>query len=311
MKIGVDLSAWNKLSNIKKAKENGLDFVIIKSGSGITKLDSKFNEIYSQCKNCKMPVGTYWYLYAKTIGEAEREARQFLENIKGKEFEYPLWLDFEDPSQKNISKKLKTEIAIVFMSLVEKQGYYIGIYSMGSWLKNEFDYNLGYNGKKLGDFDQWVAHWTYSKDKKSPFVSSNTGIWQYSNKGSFIGIGMAGKELDMNIALKDYETIIKTSKLNGFKDRPAEKDYIIISKIENIKSEEWINILRKNLKDKYFIVETCSGYFDYSLVKTRKILGIGGKPSQHTSYLTHFITEEELGKISENNIINSIDKYKI
>ena len=90
-----------------------------------------------------------------------------------------------------------------------------------------------------------------------------------------------------------------------------QKDYIIISKIENIKSEEWINILRKNLKDKYFIVETCSGYFDYSLVKTRKILGIGGKPSQHTSYLTHFITEEELGKISENNIINSIDKYKI
>ena len=47
MKIGVDLSAWNNLSNIKTAKDNGLDFVIIKSGSGVTKLDSKFNEIHA------------------------------------------------------------------------------------------------------------------------------------------------------------------------------------------------------------------------------------------------------------------------
>lgn len=170
--IGVDLSQWNNTSNIKEAKKAGLNFVIVKAGSVVTPVDGKFENIYKQCKEANMPVGTYWYLYATTVQGAINEANIFLKTIKNKSFEYPLWLDFEDPTQGGISKKTKTEMAIAFMDTVEKQNYYIGIYTMGSWFKDQFDYSHRYLGRKLTDFDKWVAHWTYDINVKSPYVDS-------------------------------------------------------------------------------------------------------------------------------------------
>ena len=301
-KIGVDLSNWNNISNIEEAKKNGLDFVIIKAGSVVTPVDGKFENIYKQCKNAKMPVGAYWYLYGKSEKEAVEEALLFLKTIKNKSFEYPLWLDFEDSSQKNIPKKTKTEMAISFMNTLENSGYYIGLYTMGSWFNNEFHYNYKYKGKTLKDFDKWVAHWTYNNKVKSPYIDNITGIWQYSNKGEFKGVGQAGNGLDMNISFKDYEKIMRKNKLNKINEN-IKKEYIIISKIKETNTEKYIEYLRKKLCKKYYIVETQSGNFDYSKVKGEIILGIGGNKSQHTSYLTNYIskenTVEELNKFIE------------
>ena len=309
-KIGVDLSNWNSLSDIKKAKENGLDFVILKAGSGVTELDGKFNNIYEQCKKYNMPVGAYWYLYARTAEGAIREADMFLNAVKGKVFDYPLWLDFEDASQNNISKIKKTEMALSFMDRVEKQGYYIGMYTMGSWFSKEFDYNYKYKGRKLSEFDKWVAHWTYSINKKSSYVDGGTGMWQYSNKGEFIGIGKAGTGLDMNIAYRDYPKTIKERQLNGFKEnsRIDKKEIIIISKIESMDMERIIQELRNRLKEKYYIVETVSGNFDYSIIKDNIIIGIGGSTGNHSSYITHFIGGNEKEVMDK---IKTIEKFNI
>ena len=294
-KIGVDLSNWNSVSNIGKAKENGLGFVILKAGSGVTPVDGKFNNVYEQCKKCNMPVGAYWYLYAKTTTGAIKEADMFLNAVKGKGFEYPLWLDFEDSSQNNIDKLKKTEMAIEFMDKIEKQGYYVGLYTMGSWFNKEFDYNHGYKGRKLKEFDKWVAHWTYSTNKKSQYVDGGTGIWQYSNKGDYVGIGKAGTGLDMNISYRDYPKIIKERKLNGFDkiNVNIKKEIVIISKIESMNVEESIKELRNRLKEKYYVVETVSGNFDYSKIKDDIIIGVGGSIGNHSSYITHFIGGNE------------------
>ncbi len=314
-KIGVDLSNWNSISDIKKAKDKGLDFVILKAGSGVTPVDGKFNNIYEQCKRYSVPVGAYWYLYAKTTKGAIKEADMFLNAVKGKEFEYPLWLDFEDSSQNNIGKIQKTEIAISFMDRVEKQGYYIGMYTMGSWFNKEFDYNYKYKEKTLKEFDKWVAHWTYSPSKKSPYVDGGTGIWQYSNRGEFSGIGKAGTGLDMNIAYRDYPKIIKKRKLNGFKNSNSSinREIIIVSKIENINMEESIKTLRNKLKEKYYVVETVSGNFDYSKIRESIIIGVGGSISNHSSYIKYFIggnEKEAKNKINEIENCN-IEKFAI
>lgn len=109
----------------------------------------------------------------------------------------------------------------------------------------------------------------------------------------------------MNIAFKDYPKIIKDKKLNGFGNKEnikKEREYLIVSKLNGVNVEEYIDKLRRELKDKYYIVETMSGNFDYSNIKNMKILGIGGGRNSHTSYLTNFITgsnEEILEGINE------------
>lgn len=215
--IGVDLSQWNSTSDFKKAKANGLKFAILRAGSGVTYIDSKFESSYKNAKAAGLPVGAYWYLYAMNIAQAEREADLFIARCKGKTFEYPVWLDFEDPSQNSLSKTLKTQMAIAFMVKLEQAGFYTGLYTMGSWFSRDFNFDYRYKGKTLRDFDKWVAHWTYSTSKKSSYVDGNTGIWQYSDKGTFPGIGNAGgNALDFNIAYRDYPNIIKNASLNGF-----------------------------------------------------------------------------------------------
>ena len=114
-------------------------------------------------------------------------------------------------------------MALAFMTKVEKAGYYVGLYSMGSWLRNSFDRNLKYNGKCIADYDEWTAHWTHNPNKKGSTVPSWAGIWQYTDVGSFTGLGKAGGSgLDLNVSYKDYPGIMKSVGLNGFaKDKPV------------------------------------------------------------------------------------------
>ena len=221
--IGVDLSQWNSASNFATAKANGLKFAILRAGSGVTYIDSKFESGYKNAKAAGVPVGAYWYLYAMNMAQVEREADLFLARLKGKIFEYPVWLDFEDKTQNVLSKTVKTQMAIAFMIKLEQAGLYTGLYTMGSWFERDFDFNLSYKGKTLKDFDKWVAHWTYSTSKKSKYVDSVTGIWQYTDVGNFTGLGKAGSNgLDLNVSYKDYPGIIKRIGLNGFaKDKPV------------------------------------------------------------------------------------------
>ena len=221
MKIGVDLSAWNSGSDFVKAKKEGLSFVILKAGSGFTYTDPKFEATYKAVKSAGIPVGAYWYLYAMNVVQAEREADLFLQRLKGKTFEYPVWLDFEDSTQAKLSSTLKAQMALAFMTKIEKAGYYTGLYSMGSWLRNTFDKNVKVGGRTIASFDEWTAHWTYDKNKKGSTVPAAAGIWQYSDKGSFTGIGKAGTGLDLNVAYKDYPSIMNKNGLNGFSKQPA------------------------------------------------------------------------------------------
>ena len=222
--IGVDLSQWNSTSDFKKAKANGLKFAILRAGSGVTYIDSKFESSYKNAKAAGLPVGAYWYLYAMNIAQAEREADLFIARCKGKTFEYPVWLDFEDKTQNVLSKTVKTQMAIAFMVKLEQAGYFTGLYTMGSWFARDFNFDYRYKNKTLRDFDKWVAHWTYSTSNKSKYVDSVTGIWQYSDQGKFPGVGNAGgNALDFNVAFKDYPAIMKKVGLNGFaKTKPVD-----------------------------------------------------------------------------------------
>lgn len=205
---GADISKFNGNVNMKLAKQNGMDFVILKAGSGYSGEDPKFQQNYRNAKAAGLNVGAYWYSYAVNIEEAKEEAVRFMKILGKKQFEYPVYLDFEDPSQKRIPTKTKTDMAIAFMSILEKNGYYTGLYSSGYWINNQFE------KERLKDYDIWIAHWHVTSPN---CFTPDYGMWQFTNKSKIKGIPDTGEGgVDMNYSYKNYPKIIKDAKLNNF-----------------------------------------------------------------------------------------------
>lgn len=205
---GADLSKFNRNVNMKLAKQNGMDFVILKAGSGYSGEDPKFQQNSNNAKAAGLNVGAYWYSYAVNVEEAKEEAVRFMKILGKKQFEYPVYLDFEDPSQRKIPKKTKTDMAIAFMSILEKNGFYTGLYSSGSWINNQFE------RERLKDYDIWIAHWHVTSPN---CFTPDYGMWQFTNKSKIKGVPDTGEGgVDMNYSYKNYPKIIKDAKLNNF-----------------------------------------------------------------------------------------------
>ena len=205
---GADLSKFNRYVDMRLAKKNGMDFVILKAGSGYSGEDPKFQQNYNNAKAAGLNVGAYWYSYAVNVEEAKEEAVRYLKILGKKQFEYPVYLDFEDPSQRKIPKETKTDMAIAFMSILEKNGFYTGLYSSGSWINNQFE------RERLKDYDIWIAHWHVTNPN---CYTPDYGMWQFTNKSKIKGVPDTGEGgVDMNYSYKNYPKIIKDAKLNNF-----------------------------------------------------------------------------------------------
>ena len=203
---GIDVSKYQGNIDFKKVKSDGNDFVILRVGTGYGQefyLDSKFETNYKNAKAAKLNVGAYFYSYARNEAEAEQEAKWVLNAIKGKQFEYPIWFDMEEKSVAKLGKTVCSNIADTFCSLVEKSGYYVGIYASKSWLTSYFNDDI------FKKYDIWVAQWS----SKCTF-RKNYGLWQYSSEGKVNGIS---GNVDLDKSYTDYPSIIKKANLNGFK----------------------------------------------------------------------------------------------
>ena len=161
---GIDVSKHDGTIDWQKVKNSGeVDFAILRAGYGklISQKDVQFERNYSECKKYGIPTGCYWYSYAKSVSEIQTEARIFLEVIKGKQFEYPVYLDFEEKSQFNLGKAKCTEMAKAFLEILENAGYYAGMYCSSYYLTNFFDSSVKDN------YTMWVAHYGVSKPSYS------------------------------------------------------------------------------------------------------------------------------------------------
>ena len=99
---GIDVSKHNGTIDWQKVKNSSsVDFAVLRAGYGklLSQKDQQFERNYAECRKYGIPCGTYWYSYAQSVSEIQTEAGVFLEAIKGKQFEYPVYLDFEEESQ--------------------------------------------------------------------------------------------------------------------------------------------------------------------------------------------------------------------
>ena len=148
--------------------------------------DSMFKRNADECTRLGIPFGVYLYSYAKSIQAAQYEADHVLRLIKGYKLDYPVYLDLEQSGTENGA----VERAIVFGDIIEKAGYWCGIYANLNWWEN-------YLKDGLERFTKWVAQY----NRVCEYTGSNLDIWQYTDKGNLIGIK---GNVDMNYCYRDF-----------------------------------------------------------------------------------------------------------
>lgn len=208
-KRGIDVSKWQGTIDWAKVAKSGVSFAILRAGYGrvSSQKDPTFEDNYNNAKAAGIPVGAYHYSYAKNVAAAKQEAEVFLSWIKGKQFEYPVAFDIEEGSVFNLGKNTVSEIIDAFCSAVEAAGYYVCVYTNKNWLDNVVSAEI------KSKYDIWLAQWT-----STPSYNGAYGIWQYTSSGTVEGI--SGR-VDLDIAYKEYPSIMKSKGLNGFTSTPA------------------------------------------------------------------------------------------
>lgn len=236
-KFGIDVSYVQKGFNFKKAKQEGVEFVIIR-GAYSTSKDTQFESHYKKAKEQGFDVGVYLYTKATKESQAIEEAEALYKNcLKGKQFELPIYIDIESSTQKKLSKSTNTAIVKAFCEYLENKGYWVGVYSFKSF----FDSYL--NDNELQSYAHWVAQWSTECTYKGK--DGVLGMWQFGGETNKIRTNkVAGVVCDQNYMLVDYPTKIKKRGLNGFKkastsSKPVTntnttKKYYVVKKGDNL-----------------------------------------------------------------------------
>jgi lysozyme len=205
--FGIDISKWQRGFNFNNAKKEGVQFCILRGAYGSSK-DTEFESHYKNAKALGMGVGVYQYTLAINEAQAKAEAQYLINNcLKGKQFEYPIYIDVEDSRLKYLGKSKVASIIATWCNELEKAGYYAGIYTNPNWLQRYIDNSV------LKKYDLWLASWS----KIQP-TNYTYGLWQFGGETNYLRSNkVAGVVCDQNYALKDYPTTMRVKGLNGFK----------------------------------------------------------------------------------------------
>ena len=187
MKIVIDVSTWQGKIDWEKVKPH-IDGAIIRCGYGSDSEkydDDQFKRNADECTRLGIPFGVYIYSYAKTDEKAKSEAEHVLRLIKPYKLSYPVYYDLEEPG----TEKGAVDRAVIFGGIIEKAGYWCGVYANLNWWNNYL--------KGLERFTKWVAQY----NTKCDYKGAHLDIWQYSSKGSVPGIK---GNVDMNYCYRDF-----------------------------------------------------------------------------------------------------------
>lgn len=214
---GIDVSKYNGAVDWTQVKSAGIKFAMIRAGMGNTAAqeDPWFRRHMDGALAAGLDVGCYWMNYYRTVEEARKEARAFLEVIapyKGR-ISYPLSSDYEGDSIRYAKQcgyaptsHTVTEQTVAFLETLEKAGWYVVCYTNQDFYKNWFIRD------RMAPYDVWLADWGNNNQGFDVTPHYPCGLHQTSSNGSIAGV--SGR-VDIDLAYKDYPTLIKELGLNG------------------------------------------------------------------------------------------------
>lgn len=214
----IDVSVHNGTIDWEKVKEEGVH-AIIRCGYGkdYTSQDDKmWRRNIEACESLGIPHGAYLYSYASDGDGGEEEAAHMLRLVEGYSFQYPLYIDVEECKNRLVAPAVCQR----FCDVMEKAGYYVGIYANLNWWSN---YLFG-----LDRYDKWIAKWSATK----PPIPC--GLWQYTNKGHVSGVPDTSEGgVDMNKSFIDYPSLLGRFYEGGLADQPFSLDEMALAVIRN------------------------------------------------------------------------------
>ena len=191
MQKGIDV--WEGNGNINWDNVD-TDFAILRLGyigNNENKKDSKFEQNYNECKSRGIPVGVYVYDYAKSIDRVEQCARWVIDELKGKSFELPVYIDMEQESITYLGKDYLTSICIAFNTIIENAGFKAGVYANRNWFDNHLNKDV-----LKEKYNCWIANYGVNLDK----YEGEYDLLQYSEHGKVNGIS---GDVDLNVMYSD------------------------------------------------------------------------------------------------------------
>lgn len=197
--FGIDVSLYQRDIDWQLAAAEGVEFAIIKASENNFR-DHLFEQHYQKAKEAGIMVGARHYLTAKTPKEAEEQAEYFLNVIKGKKFDFPLWVEAEGDDLAQLTKEAATDVVLAFVRYCRQKNQYIGVYSYDYYLT----YNLLYDILKVNSIDIWLG--SISTHKPDVLCA----IWQFGGDRNLLRSNMIGGVVcDQNYCYIDYPKILK------------------------------------------------------------------------------------------------------
>lgn len=180
--VGIDVSRHQGNVDFKKVKNAGATFVMIRVGyqngvSGKYELDSYFKENIKGALNNNLKVGIYFYSYADSEKEANKQAKWVIKQIKDYDISLPVVFDFEsfsDFNEMELSIFGLNEVADSFINTLEKKGYDGMLYGSKNYLNAIWKYHTK---------EVWLAHYTDETDYEGDYK-----MWQLCDDGKIDGI---------------------------------------------------------------------------------------------------------------------------
>lgn len=180
---GIDVSKHQGNIDWQKVKNAGIQFAFIRAGYGkfASQEDFEFADNVQNAYKAGIPVGVYWYSYAGSVSDAEKEADVCLQVIKPFKalITLPVFFDQEyEPDIKAMTTRQRTDCCLAFIKKIVDAGYQSGLYASYDWFKN-----MVYRAELL-DYSAWVAQYS----SKCSYTDKNLYMWQYTSEGKVNGI---------------------------------------------------------------------------------------------------------------------------
>ena len=207
MKKGIDISYWQDNVDLQKAKNAGVQFVILREGYRKT-IDKRFIENVKKAKEAGLPVAVYHFIYTdgattvenaqSTVANMKKAGLDVSQTFVFADLEYDTWT-------KNVEKCTREKCSLYTMEYIralESLGCKkIGVYMNLDYYKNYYTEDIKNN------YPVWLADYTGTADY-------SCSIQQYSSDG--IVAGISGK-VDMNYLFDDtmFNTDNNTNNTGG------------------------------------------------------------------------------------------------
>ncbi len=198
--FGIDVSKNNGYIDWFKAKEDGVEFAMLKLGSrgystGNIQMDDSFERNIEGCSANGIDVGAYFFSQAVTREEAIEEANHCVVALAGKKIRYPVVFDSEAIANdayrtENLSASELTDCAIAFCEILAAYGYT----PMIGGTKERLVKNM--NPVMLQKYGVWL----FDTDEKCDYPY-RYAIRQYNNEGTVSGIE---SKVSLDICLISY-----------------------------------------------------------------------------------------------------------